>query len=138
MPLPSHINLNIKIEVDAEREMVPKRRYKRPDLQRLANRWYGMKPTGFMNVRIVARPRFERIAIPVWVGKAVYLSSEEPERVLPIDVEEYRFHPVGMNQRVTESAWKYGQYDLIEMFRREAEWRIRTGAEMVTRAASSL
>lgn len=45
-----------KIDFEVKPVLKPKRRYKNPVYQRLANRWYGMRDTGFDEVRIFTIP----------------------------------------------------------------------------------
>lgn len=67
---------NAVLSTNSYKLVVPKRYYKRADLQRLSNRWYGLKDTGLREVTITASPKVEKLRVvntkssePFVVGK---------------------------------------------------------------------
>ena len=80
---------NVRVTTTLRVILKPKRYYKRPDLQRLANRWYGMVRSGFVDVDIYARPTKELIRIPFFEPCKITTESMEPKAV-KVEVDTYK------------------------------------------------
>lgn len=91
--------------------LVPKRRYKREDLQRLANRWYGFVDTGIVSLRMTARPKpVVRVPIHEPVQVADFMTDSMP-RSFRLKYDEYHFEPITSVIECSKREWyPYSRY----------------------------
>lgn len=113
---------NVKITARVEKILRPKRYYKRPDLQRLSNRWYGMVATGFFELDIHARPSKDSIRIPM-LDTDVFIQDylDTPmEKSVKVVTEEYKLKTLGYRFRCPEELYTTSLSMALDLFWNDA------------------
>ena len=99
---------NVKIKTKIEKVYYPKRYYKRPDLQRLANRWYGMVYRGTVQVDIYARPLREEVRIVNLPKTPVYIYDEIPmAKSVKLETTVYKLRPMAYRFKCPEQVFNH-------------------------------
>lgn len=106
-----------RIEHHHETEIIPKRRYKRADLQRLANRWYGIKSKReryFITLKsrqvVIKTARPNENALSLW-DESVEIAS------MPFHVDTYTIPPFMLTAETNPAS-------MSRAFRAEIEYQL--------------
>lgn len=100
-------------------EVVPKRLYKNPVLQRLSNRWYGYKETGniILDLRTVAKQ--DSVRILDYEPQSVFVGYSDPKEKTEVKFKTLTFPVVGY--RCLCPKYDYHAYErmAVETFRQQ-------------------
>ena len=111
-----------RTETNIEKVWVPKRRYKNPQYQRLANRWYGYKLEGY-RVEIVARPTTREVREPIFEPTPVsdfWVSGTSPES-LSLKTRSYKLPVVANREFYLAAEWDHLRHRHYLVRRMEAD-----------------